>query len=270
VARAVRFALQLLLIGIVYSPPARLLAQTPAWPTTWNPIGACSENDPAGNTTPGTVDLVGAPGFPAAFLKVDDNFLYLRERIFQNPAGPGGFVSMSWVVLLTVPGANPFKYQWLIALDGTAEQVGLWENDQATALNISFSPIFNDPAETLVFSGSTGVLARIVLADSSIGGAQNYFVDWAMPRSQLTLRGIDPNTALYWFATSANANNYNKATLNCPFSPTTTLGLTKSVSPSAISVGVASPVSYTVTVTNTGTYGASGVVVSDNDFASWW
>jgi uncharacterized repeat protein (TIGR01451 family) len=108
-----------------------------------------------------------------------------------------------------------------------------------------------------------------MVADSSIGGSQNYFVDWAMPRSMLTPQGIDPNVALYWFATSTNPNNFNKGTLDCPFSPTTTLGLAKSVDPTAISVGVSSPVTYTVTVTNPGAYGASGVVVTDSDFPPW-
>src|SRR5262249_50833709 len=57
--------------------------------------------------------------------------------------------------------------------------------------------------------------------------------------------------------------------LNCPFSPTTVLTLSKAASPTDISAGVTSPVTYTINVTNTGTYSASGVVIDDTDFASW-
>ncbi len=260
----VMLASAIILVGASLAVPA--LAVT--WPTTWTPIGDCAEDEPAGDN-PGTVDLVGAAGLPGAFLHIDADYLYLRERIFTSPAGSGGFANVSWVVLLQTANGNPFFYQWLISLNGSAEEVGLWENDQATASPVSFSPIFNDPAETKVFSGPAITLAQDVVAGSTIGGAQNHFVDWAIPRSELTARGIDPEASLYWFATSANANNYNKDTLACPFSPTTTLGLTKNVAPSTVCVNEATDVTYTVTVANTGAYLAGGVVVSDADFPGW-
>src|SRR5262249_50864058 len=158
------------------------------WPTTWLSVGPCSENEPAGNTNPRSTDLVGASGLPAAFFQVDANYLYLRERILTSPSGPGGFANFAWVVLLQSATGNPFKYQWLISLDGKSERVELWENDAGTAADIGFDPIFNDPAETLEFSGATSTLARYVAAGSSIGGIANYFVDWAVPLAELTPR----------------------------------------------------------------------------------
>ena len=80
------------------------LAQ-PSWPTTWNSIGTCSENEPS-DTNPASVDLVGAPGFPAAFTQTDANYLYLRERVDVNPSGPGTFDMFSWVVLIQTPGRD--------------------------------------------------------------------------------------------------------------------------------------------------------------------
>lgn len=252
--------------ALIWTLPA--LAQ-PSWPTTWTPIGACAENAAPGDVTPERIDLVGSAGFPAAYLFVDSSYIYFRERVFGDPTAGGGFGNSSWVVLVKTASGDPFEYQYLISLDGTAELVKLYENDPVTAAPISFSPIFNDPADTELSTQPASTHARAVLADTSIGGQQNYFVDWAFPRSTLTTYGIDPNTSLYWFATSTNANNFNKATLDCPFSPTTTLSLSKSVTPTTVSTNQTSPVSYTLTVTNTGTYAAAGVTVSDSGFPSW-
>jgi cysteine-rich repeat protein len=254
---------------------AFLIATTSAhaitWPSDndWVSIGTCAESEPSGDTSPSDSDLVGSSGFSAALFYIDSTNLYLRQRVATDPAGPGIFSSRSWVVLVQTLGGDPFKYQWMVSLDGGNEVVGLWQNDQATATDISFTPIFSDPAETLVFSDSTTNLARIMVADTSIGGSQNYFVDFAMPVSTLTAWGIDPTTAFYFFATSANANNFNKDFLNCAFSPSTTLQLTKSVSPTTVAPGSSTGVTYTLTVTNSGTFSARGVTISDTDFPSW-
>jgi hypothetical protein len=238
----------------------------------WNSIGACSENEPAGES-PTSADLVGAPGLPAAYFQTDSNFLYLRERVLVDPTGGGGtFPNTSWVALLQTNSVGPaaFKYQWLVTLNGNmTDTVELWMNNPLTASDVSFSPIFNDPAETLAFSAPGSTHARSVDAGSNIGGQQNYFVDWAIERSELTSRSIDPDAALIWFATSQNSNNFNKDTLGCTFSPTATLSLAKSVAPSTIAANLVTPVTYTVTVTNPGTRTAQGITVSDNDFPSW-
>jgi uncharacterized protein DUF11/slime mold repeat-containing protein len=258
------------LLLVLTSPPAQAI---PWPPTGWIGIGACGENEPAGDETPKSTDLVGAPGFPAAFFQMDASYLYLRERVFGNPAGSGGvgFDQFAWVSLVQTIDGDPFKYQWLISLDGKAapQQVELWSNNPSTAQDISFSPIFNDPADTKLFSGDATDLARAVAADSSIGGQQNYFVDFAVPLSTLSSNGINPTTSLYWFATSANGNNFNKDTTACPFVPGTSLNLTKGVAPGTVSTNQTTPVTYTITVTNSGTFLARGVVLSDSDFPAW-
>jgi uncharacterized repeat protein (TIGR01451 family) len=261
------------MLGVLGSAVLLLITPLPAhaitWPTTWIGIGACGESEPAGDKTPESADLVGAPGATAAFFQIDSNYLYLRERVFTNPSGPGGFDQYSWVTLIQTIDGDPFKYQWLISLDGGAELLELWRNDPATAQNISFTPIFNDPAETLLFSDTTANLARSVIAGTTIGGQQNYFVDFAIPLSVLSANGIDPGTSLYWFATSANANNFNKDTTACPFVPQTILTLTKVVDPATVAIGATTPVTYTITLTNSGGFLARGVVVSDSDLPSW-
>src|SRR3972149_5563398 len=71
-----------------------------AWPTTWNSIGSCAESEAAGDESRAATDLVGATGLPAAYLYIDSNYLYLRERVAADPSGSGGFAQYAWVVLL--------------------------------------------------------------------------------------------------------------------------------------------------------------------------
>src|SRR6266446_6787473 len=159
--------------------PTRSPTPTPiTWPATFNSIGPCGESEPAQDNSPADMDLVGSSANNAAFIQIDSNYLYLRERVAGDPSGPGGFDSKAWVVLLQIPTGNAFQYQYLISLDGNQERVELWYNDPTTATNVSFSPIFNDPAETQIFSAPATNLARIVPAGTTIGGTANYFVDW--------------------------------------------------------------------------------------------
>lgn len=219
----------LLALAVLLAPAT---ANALTWPTSWTSIGACSEDEPAGDANPGAVDLVGGVGLGSAYVQIDDNYLYLRERVADSPTGSGGFAQDSWVALLQTAG-DPSTYQWIAAFDGKAEQVQLFHNDPTTAAPLSFSPVFHDAAESLVWSDSSASFSRIVPAGSSIGGRANYFVDWAIPRAVLAANGIDPATSFYWFATSTNSNNFNKDTAPCRFAA--------AVAPTATPTGPAAP-----------------------------
>jgi len=185
----------------------------------------CLRRDGAGGRQdPASSDLVGGVGKSAAYFQSDANYLYLRERVSKTPRARGDSISYAWVVLVQTVGADPYKYQWILSLNGVDETVNLWRNDQATAAGISFSPIFNDPPRRRYTAAPPdpwhGTAGRHV-----VRRAANYFVDWAIPRSVLAQYGIDTTTSFFWFATSANANNFNKDNLNCPFSPSTNLSV---------------------------------------------
>jgi len=133
-ARVLALIATLLPVGV-----RSVLAQTTppvVWPSTWNTIGACAETEPAGDKTPASSDLVGGVGKSAAYFQSDANYLYLRERVSKTPSGAGGFDQYAWVVLVQTVGADPYKYQWILSLNGVDETVNLWRNDQATAADI--------------------------------------------------------------------------------------------------------------------------------------
>jgi hypothetical protein len=256
----------------------------------WTDLG-CVSGDVAGDQTPKSIDLVGNAAFPAAYFALDPTYLYFRYRVNGDPTGPKGFDQSAWVALVQVPNGNPFQYQYELALNGVGsdddfgntgtskgDTIEIWKNTLAS--NIDFTPLFNDPAELRLFaqrydfaSGATvntTPLARMRLTGdgSSFGGDADYFVEFAVPVSVLIARGVitspvDAMNALFYPATSANANNYNKDSLTCAFLPPTQLALTKTVTPGVVPVNQARVVTYEIVVENTGGGVAKGVVVDD-------
>jgi len=178
------------------------------WPDLWN-VPLC-HLDPTGEpgVSPGELDLDGpSTNNPAASYLWTDDYLFLRERVDKNPGSPGNFHQYAWTVLVQT---TPPKYQYLISLDGLAEKVKLIENPQATAIPVSWSPIFNDPADgPVLWSGDTSIYTKVV-PDGS-----DYYIMFAVPRSVLTAWGIAPEGTMLFFATSADANNFNKDHLDC-------------------------------------------------------
>ena len=185
---------------------------SPTWPTSWDYPADCRcdpVDQPWGERY---LDLIGVGGCDAAseyavyyhFDTTPDGYAYFRERVSGNPAGPVKFAQKAWVVLFDLPAEGDYEY--LLSINGVDEQVQLWEN--TVSQPVEWSPILNDPAESIVWSGSTDTYARIVSTGS------DYFVDWAIPLSELTSRGVDENATMY-FTTSANANNFNKDYLDC-------------------------------------------------------
>jgi uncharacterized repeat protein (TIGR01451 family) len=242
----------------------------------WKPLD-CGVGDPAGDETPAPVDLVGDAAHLAAFYAYDASFVYFRLRVDKDPAGAGGFASYAWTALMQVSGGNPFQYQYELALNGKSNTVEVWANTQAE--DVDFSPLFNDPSEVKLFTQAamTAPLARHTVAGdgTAFGGDPDYFVDFAIPVSALVANGViagagDLDAALFFPATSTNPNNYNKGYLDCPFSPGATLAIDKSVAPTVVPAGSATPVTYTIAVRNDGAMLARGVVIEDPSLPSYF
>ena len=181
---------------------------TPVWPTVW--LTPDCNTDPSDESPSWidiiSVDIIGDSYHPAVYYAEDENFLYLRERVEGDPSGPPGmFNQHHWVVLCEQTGDN--YYDFLFALNGEDEMVQIWKNAPQEE-EIDWNPVFSDEADTVIWQGSTGIYARI-----DPDGEGYWFVSWAIPKSygEFTL-GESPTL---YFATSADANNYNKDHLIC-------------------------------------------------------
>lgn len=196
------------LILHLYGPWALVIVEagdpTPNWPTSWTTPSDCS-TDPSGDESPSNLDIASSTSWSAVGYAIDSNYMYFKERIKGNPAGPGGFDQKAWVVLFqtTTPG-----YQYLVSLNGKDDLVQVWQNT-SEAGPVDFSPLLNDPAENVLWSGPASFYAH----QFGVGGG-TYYVYWAVPISVLSNLGITASTTKF-FATSADANNFNKDYLDC-------------------------------------------------------
>jgi uncharacterized repeat protein (TIGR01451 family) len=189
-------------------------------------------------------------------------------------------------MLLQVPTGNAFQYQYQIALNGdgagNSDTVEIWANQAAS--DLSFNPLFTDAPENRIFSqvfdapssNNTTPIARAIPAGdgSNFLGTPDFFVDVAVPIAVLLQNGVIANTAdvartLFWPATATAPNRHNKDWLNCPFMPPTTLAVQTTVSPASVPSNSTAPVTYTITVRNTGTLVARGVLVTQTALAAY-
>ncbi|MBA7504695.1 hypothetical protein ES706_03349 [subsurface metagenome] len=184
-----------------------VLAQGPGyWPSDiqWTHPTDCY-CDPQEDEYPAQLDLIGNDTIPAVYYYFGADHAFFRERVRGDPSGTNNFTQNAWVVLFDLP--EPGNYEYLLSLDGKDEKVQLWNNTVKESL--VWDPILKDPAENIVWANSTATYANI-----TDDGTGHYFVDWAIPLTELTPLGITANTTMY-FCTSANANNFNKDYLDC-------------------------------------------------------
>ncbi len=181
------------------------------WPTQWT-TPSCNV-DPS-DESPSQLDILGDISHSGAYYQKDSNYLYLRERIEGDPKQSSGkFTQHNWVVVDDQNGDG--FYEYLFSLNGKDEKVQIWKKT-ASSTPIDWTPIFNDPADTIIWEGSTNDYAKVEPADSGY-----WFVYWAIPLSSGEF-SLSQNAVLY-FTTSADANNANKDHLNCYEEPTSSI-----------------------------------------------
>src|SRR5439155_488217 len=266
------------LFGLLDARPAGAQANPDFDAVMWTPL-TCDAALLTALDPRAEIDLVGDALFPAAYVGRDATYLYLRYRVELTPLSPRGFVrNPDWTRPVQVPAGNPFQYQYQLSLEGDGDDnVEVWKNDPAD--DLTFSPIFTDESDTLLFSQppafvgpgtvNTSPLARAVEATDGSGfkGTPDYFVDVAFPISVLIANGVvgsadELGQALFFPATAIAPTRHNKDYLNCPFLPATPLTVGASVAPATAPAHAETPLSYTFTVGNGGSRAARGVVVT--------
>src|SRR5207244_1012071 len=139
------------LFGLLDARPAGAQANPDFDAVTWTPL-TCDATLLTALDPRGEIDLVGDALFPAAYVGRDATYLYVRYRVDQTPLSTRGFIRNSdWTVLVQAPAGDPFQYQYQLSLDGDGDDtVQIWKNDPAD--DLTFSPIFTDDSDTLLFS----------------------------------------------------------------------------------------------------------------------
>src|SRR5207249_799154 len=146
------------LFGLLDARPAGAQANPDFDAVMWTPL-TCDAALLTALDPRAEIDLVGDALFPAAYVGRDATYLYLRYRVELTPLSPRGFVRNSdWTMLVQVPAGNPFQYQYQLSLDGEGDDdVEVWKNDPAD--DLTFSPIFTDESDTLLFSQAPAFVA---------------------------------------------------------------------------------------------------------------
>ncbi|HWO18147.1 MAG TPA: hypothetical protein VNO30_05205 [Kofleriaceae bacterium] len=154
-------------------------------------------------------DIVGDAGAPAGLRAVDDTYLYLRLRLEEDPAPAGAIRPFSWGMQFDTDG-DLGTYEVMVLADGTAGGAGtvsLFSNRTTMVRNDPNDPADQPAAKTYPFAMNARTLPA---PGSSYGGTADYFLDIAVPWSDLAQVGLDRDTNTFvWAASSSTANSLN-------------------------------------------------------------
>ncbi|PFG06479.1 carboxypeptidase regulatory-like domain-containing protein [Bacillus sp. es.034] len=249
-------------------------------------VGGTPLFDVLGDESPISTDIVGNSTFPAGFFAYDGTNVYFRLMVNGDPRNNQltGFRNFSWGVLINTTGVTG-TYDWLFNVDGLNNRVSLIQN------TVKLVNSWNDPAEG-TGGGNPNFsqaitnfdFARVTPADSSIGGNQDFFLDWFLPASTVfSFLGINASSSIRAvYFSSANSNNYNKDSLRTSEGFSFTNALSDPVTPAqadiraklatnkvrnsgpqTVVLGQQATWTGTVTVSNTGLSQATSVFLED-------
>ncbi|GAB1765757.1 carboxypeptidase regulatory-like domain-containing protein [Priestia megaterium] len=252
-------------------------------------IGTQPIYDVVGDESPASTDIVGNTQFPAAFVAYDGTTIYFRIRLNSDPRNSKntGFSNFAWGVLINTSG-DPGVYDWLANVNGLDNTINLVKNTTRVFNS------WNDPAEGTDGRGTPTFsrpivnfdVARVTLTNdgSNFGGNADYFIDFQFPAADFfRVLGISTSSPLrFVIFSSANANNYNKDSLQTsegfqfvnaltnPVAPqdvdvraNLTAAKTITSGPTSVFTGSLTTWTQSVTVTNNGRALARQVVVND-------
>jgi hypothetical protein len=154
----------------------------------------------------GERDIVGDAQAPAGLRALDDEFLFIRIRLDDDPAPGGTPRPFAWGVEMDLDD-DLTTYEILFAVDGVGELVSIFENTTTTLPDDPEDPA-DLPAIASYDFATHGQSA--VAAGSNYGGGPDYFLDMALPWSDLEPLGLTADTRIVaWVASSSSNNRLN-------------------------------------------------------------
>ena len=170
--------------------------------------------DPAGDTPNaiGALDVVGTPGAPAGHHAADAQFLYLRLRVAGDPRQGARLQPNAWGFELDTDG-NRSTYELLLSVSGTgaSDQVAVFRHASTSGNDSPADPATLPPA--FIYPAATH--ARVAAANTTLGGGNDFFVELAVPFSDLATVGVQRSTPVYAWAGSSTVSNALDLDLAC-------------------------------------------------------
>ncbi len=179
-----------------------LLITAPAtatnWPAddSWIPLTIAGEvlTDPAGDQAGDEhQDLVGDDDEPAGFWTADEDAVYVRMRVDDDPwqtSAHEAFQNGSWAVVFELDGDQTQLEAAVVIAGPTPEVVYVYapsDTSEGLETRLAYSASFSvDPSE----------LIRVSESDSLFDGEADWTLDFALPRADLSsLLGIEDDTS---------------------------------------------------------------------------
>ena len=153
-------------------------------------------------------DVVGDAPATAALRASDNTNLYMRIRLEKDPVQAAALNASSWGMEFDIDN-NANSYELLVLVDGIAAPaaVSIFRNTTTTLANDPNDPADMPAAQTHPFSMNGRSTAA---AGSNFGGSADFFLDFAVPWSELMPLGLDRDTPVHmWVGSSMSQNSLN-------------------------------------------------------------
>ncbi|MFM2161473.1 MAG: hypothetical protein RLZZ383_985, partial [Pseudomonadota bacterium] len=158
---------------------------------TWEPLtqAGVGLGDPITDGQNGGREVVGDAATPAAYWGQDDQFVYFRMRLNADPLQSGQLKQFGWGIVFDTDG-DLGTYEYSLILNGITEELEWGQNDPNGQTGFPSDVAETQLATYPVTYGNTGSVV-VSVADTTFGSDADYFLDYAIPRSDLVAAGLD-------------------------------------------------------------------------------
>lgn len=209
-------AISILMLVILFPATAHA-----GWPTDadWNFFYASDGVTPLWDKvgdSQNSRDLVGDSSTPTAYSYNDGEYLYYRMRLDEDPSQSGYLQQFGWGLIIDTDG-NLDDYEWLIMVDGVADEISLQQNteqgtigDPSDDAEVMIEPTWPEALDNTPGSENFRVIDTATTSSpSTFDGDPDYFLDFRIDyEAFVNATGIQANDEVsFFFGTSNSAQS---------------------------------------------------------------